>query len=75
MRYKKLSRRPFGDLDSNGKITASDARNALRISAKLISPVETAVYAGDLNRDGNVSAKEARAILRFAAKLDKTPGV
>lgn len=65
----------FGDLDSNGKITASDARNALRISAKLISPAETAVYAGDLNRDGNVSAKEARAILRFAAKLDKTPGV
>lgn len=65
----------FGDLDSNGKITASDARGALRISAKLISPAETAVYAGDLNRDGTVTAKEARAILRFAAKLDKTPGI
>lgn len=60
----------FGDLDSNGKITASDARNALRISAKLTEPDEISVLAGDLNKDGFVSAKESRSILRFAARLD-----
>ena len=60
----------LGDLDSDGKITASDARSALRISAKLTEPDEMSVFAGDLNNDGFVSAKESRSILRFAARLD-----
>lgn len=60
----------LGDLDSDGRITAADARNALRISARLAEPDEMSVFAGDLNNDGFVSASESRAILRFAARLD-----
>ena len=62
----------LGDVNLNGKITAADARLALRISAKL-EPTATAemLYAAEVTGDGVIEAKDARRILRVSAKLDK----
>ena len=64
----------MGDLDGDGKITAVDARIALRISARLENPTKAQMEVGDLNKDGKITADEARAILRFAARLDAKLG-
>ncbi len=58
------------DIDGNGKITAADARAALRGSAKL--DIIDGVYsiAADFNGDGKITAADARLILRKSAKLD-----
>jgi len=63
-----------GDGDSNGKLTAADARLALRISAKLEAADAATLAALDLNGDGKISASEARTILRVSAKLEKFDG-
>lgn len=60
----------MGDLDGNGKVTAEDARIALRIAARLQNATKYQMQVGDLNKDGKITAGEARLILRFAAKLD-----
>ncbi len=60
----------MGDLNNDGKVTAEDARIALRIAAKLENASAYQMKVGDLNKDGKISAMEARYILRFAAKLD-----
>ena len=64
----------MGDLDGDGRITAADARIALRISARLENPTKAQMEVGDLNKDGKITADEARAILRFAARLDAKLG-
>ena len=65
----------MGDLDGDGKVTAEDARTALRIAARLENPTKKQLEVGDLNKDGKITAKEARAILRYAANLDKVLSV
>ena len=61
-----------GDVDGSGKISAEDARTALRIAAKLIKePTEQQMLAADVTGDGLVQSKDARRILRVSAKLDK----
>jgi len=60
-----------GDVNGDGKVTASDARLALRISARLESADSRMISAGDINGDGKITAAEARRILRFSAKLEK----
>jgi len=59
-----------GDVNGDGKVTAADARLALRYSAKLENLSSPSVKAGDLNSDGKITASEARTILRVSAKLD-----
>lgn len=59
-----------GDVNGDGKITASDARLALRISAKLDTPDEKTMLAADVNGDNKVTASDARKILRHSAKLE-----
>ena len=59
-----------GDVQPDGKITASDARVILRIAAKLENPDEVTKESADINSDGKVTSSEARSVLRFAAKLD-----
>ena len=59
-----------GDVNSDGKITASDARLALRISANLHSPTVEERLAADYNLDGKVTASDARKILRKSANLE-----
>lgn len=59
----------LGDVDLSGKISAADARLALRISAKLDTPDEKSKTAADVNLDGTVTAADARLILRYSARL------
>lgn len=60
----------MGDMNGDGKILASDARIALRISAKLESPDEQQIISGDINNNGKIDAADARKILRAAASLE-----
>ena len=60
----------LGDIDGNGKITAADARLALRISAKLETGTETQLLAADTDKNGRITASDARKILRVAANLE-----
>lgn len=60
-----------GDLNGDGLITAADAREALRCSAKLTTLLNPYFLAGDLDGNQKISADEARKILRVASKLDK----
>ncbi len=59
-----------GDVNFDGKITAADARLALRMSAKLEYADELTVLVADITQDGKVTAADARLILRKSAKLD-----
>ncbi len=61
----------LGDADLDGRVTAKDARLALRASAKLHTLTPTGFRAADLDGNGRVTAGEARRILRVSAKLDR----
>ena len=61
-----------GDVDMNKRVTAADARLALRHSAKLTTLSGNQFSNADVNADKIVSATDARLILRFAAGIDKT---
>ena len=60
----------LGDVNGDGKITAADARLALRIAAQLENPTPEQFYAADLTGDGKITASDARKILRISAGLD-----
>lgn len=60
----------LGDVSGDGKITASDARKALRHSAGLDLLEGDALKAADVSKDGKVTASDARKILRHSAGLD-----
>ena len=56
-----------GDVNGDGRVTAFDARLALRLSARLNDSGD--LYAADLDGDGRATAAEARRILRMSAGL------
>lgn len=59
-----------GDIDSDGKITAADARLILRCAAKL-EILENEFYtAADVDLDGKITASDARKTLRVAASIE-----
>lgn len=60
----------LGDVNGDGKLTAADARLALRISAKLETPTDVQFTAADYNKDRKITAADARSILRKSAKLE-----
>ncbi|MBQ9879488.1 MAG: dockerin type I repeat-containing protein [Clostridia bacterium] len=60
----------LGDVDSDGVVTATDARQILRCSAKLTDLDEIGRLAADLDGDNQITATDARAVLRVSAKLD-----
>lgn len=60
-----------GDVNGDGKITAADAREALRASAKLETLSEKQKQAADVNCDGKVTAADAREILKKATGVSK----
>jgi len=60
----------MGDLNHDGKVTASDARLALRVSAKL-EENKYDVNSYDTDANGKLTASDARTILRVSAKLQK----
>ncbi len=59
-----------GDVDSDGMITAADARLVLRASAKMDTLTGAYFVAADVNGDGKITAADARRILLVAAGLD-----
>lgn len=59
-----------GDVNFDGKVTASDARIVLRVSASLHSIDAAATKAADVNKDGKITASDARKILRVSAQID-----
>lgn len=59
-----------GDVDGNGKISAVDARTALRASASLTNLDKFEFDAADVNDKGKVTASSARTILRVSSKLE-----
>ena len=58
-----------GDLDGDGKVTAADARLALRIASKMQKATEAQLKAGDIDGDGKITSKDAREILRIASGI------
>lgn len=58
-----------GDVNGDGKVTASDARLVLRHSIKL-EAIENIEAIADINADGKITASDARLVLRIAAKLN-----
>lgn len=63
-----------GDVNSDGKITAVDARLVLRHSASLEFLTDSNLVAADVNNDNKVTALDARYILRYSARIDNTLG-
>ena len=62
----------LGDVDADGKITAGDARLALRRAVDLETYAEGSAEfrACDVDKDGSVTAGDARSILRAAVELE-----
>lgn len=63
----------IGDVDGDRKISAADARLALRMSVGLenFSKNSTAFIAADIDQDGAISASDARSILRATVGIEK----
>ncbi len=64
-------KKSLGDVDLNGKVTAADARLALRFSAKLEKLSDAQQKNAEVNKDGKVTSADARLILRVSAGLEK----
>ncbi|MDR1628867.1 MAG: dockerin type I repeat-containing protein [Oscillospiraceae bacterium] len=65
----EVVKRLLGDIDNDGKVTAADARTALRSSAKLEALIADDRVVADMDRDSKMTAADARTILRVSAKL------
>lgn len=65
------NKRVIGDVNNDGKITATDARLALRMAANIDIVYLDVYLRADTDFDGEVSASDARRILRVAAGLEK----
>ena len=60
-----------GDIDRDWRVTAYDARLALRASVSLWTPfIYEQFYAADINNDYKITAEDARCILRSVVGLD-----
>ncbi len=60
----------IGDIDSNGKITAADARLVLRASVGLEKFTPGQTTAGDIDKNKKITAADARLILRASVGLE-----
>lgn len=65
----------LGDVDMNGKVTASDARTVLRVSAQLEKPDESIISIADADKNGKITSADARKILRISSKLDENENI
>lgn len=68
--YMQALKRVMGDLDGDGKVTAADARLALRAAVGLEILTDEQKKAADINKDGKITAADARLVLRKAVGLD-----
>ena len=62
----------IGDVDGDGKVTAADARLALRraVNLETYAPGTREFLACDVDKDTTVTAADARLILRAAVGLE-----
>ncbi len=60
-----------GDIDGDGKVTASDARLALRAAVDLETLTAEQTKLADADRDDKITASDARLILRAAVGLEE----
>lgn len=60
----------FGDVNSDKKINAADARLLLRCAAELENVTSYILLHGDFNADGKITSADARIALRLAAGLE-----
>lgn len=67
---RALSTQRPGDVNADGRISASDARLCLRAAADLETLTESQHAAADVDKSTDVSASDARKVLRAAAGLD-----
>lgn len=58
-----------GDVDGDNKVSASDARNALRASVGIDKLSEKQRLAADIDKDNKITAADARYILRYSVGL------
>lgn len=65
--------KPLGDMDFDGKVSASDAREILRGSVGLVSLIGITELYADVNQDGTVTAADARMALRASVELETLP--
>lgn len=61
----------FGDVNSDKKINAADARILLRCAANLEKVTAYVLFCGDFNSDGEITSADARMSLRVAAGLER----
>ena len=59
-----------GDVNSDGKLTASDARILLRCASQLQQADDLILTRGDYDKDGRITASDARTALRIACGID-----
>lgn len=60
----------MGDVDGDGRVTASDARLILRAAAQIVTLTMEQEALADVDNDGVVTALDARMVLRVAAELE-----
>lgn len=62
----------YGDFDMDGKVNSSDARNVLRIAARLdaIAESDPVFELIDVDHNGKINSADARKVLRMAARLE-----
>ena len=60
----------LGDVDGDGRVTASDARLILRAAAQLVTLTMEQEANADVDNDGVVTALDARIVLRVSAGLE-----
>lgn len=63
----------LGDVNGDGKVTAMDARLALRAAAQVDVLTDAQLKAADTDFNGRITAMDARAILRAAAQIEALP--
>ena len=70
--YARLYKYTWGDVDCDGKVTASDARLLLRKAVDLIDEefTDDLIPWSDFDADGKITASDARTALRMAVELD-----
>lgn len=60
----------LGDVNTDGKVTAADARLVLRAAAALETLTDVKVLAADVDANNKVVAADARRILRVSSRVD-----
>jgi len=74
--WKKHGKLPWvkyytkGDIDFDGKVTAADARKALRAAVDLDNLNDAEKLAADMDGDGEITAADSREILRKSVGLE-----